>query len=49
MFDSALFHDVIQPWLIKIALAFTIAVVGYYISRWTVPWLERVLRKTRVD
>lgn len=49
MFDSALFHDVIQPWLIKIALAFAIAVAGYYISRWTVPWLERVLRRTRVD
>lgn len=49
MFDSVLFHNTIQPWLIKIALAFAIAVTGYYISRWTVPGLERVLRKARID
>lgn len=49
MFDSSLFHNVVQPWLIKIALAFAIAIVGYYISRLAVPWLERILRKTSID
>lgn len=49
MFDSALFQNIIQPWLIKIGIAIAIAVAGYYISRWVVPWIERVLRKTRID
>jgi small conductance mechanosensitive channel len=49
MFDSAIFQNIIQPWLIKIALALAIGVTGYYISRWTVPWFERALRKMRID
>ena len=51
MFDSAIFHNIVQPWLIKIALAIAIAIAiaGYYISRWTVPLVEHALRKARID
>ena len=49
MVDTTFLEQVIEPWLIRIVLALAIAIAGYYISRWTVPWLERVLRKSRFD
>ncbi|MHB8919915.1 MAG: mechanosensitive ion channel family protein [Halothiobacillus sp.] len=49
MIDSTVINTLVLPWLAKIGFAFAIGVGGYFISRWSIPWLEHTLGKSRID